>query len=92
MNENLRLRVKVYIQKTRKVLEEIRIKRPFPVLNETLIDEVLDHIKRYAEDAEFYFEKKDFETALASISYCEGLLDALKLLKIADFEWPTIQS
>ena len=48
----------------------------------------MDHVRRYVEDAEFYLEKDDLETALASISYCEGLLDALKLLGIAEFDWP----
>jgi len=89
MNGKIQLRAKTYIQKTRKVLEELRIRKPLPVLDEDLVNEVLDHVERYVKDAEFYFEKKDFETALASISYCEGLLDALKLLKIAEFEWAT---
>ncbi len=52
-------------------------------------DRVLDHAKRYLEDAKYYSSQKRFETALASIAYCEGLLDALKLLGMVEFQWPT---
>lgn len=88
MTQKLKPRVENYIAKTRKVLEEIRLKKPFHPLSDDLINEFMDHIRRYVEDAEFYLEKGDLETALASISYCEGLLDALKLLGIAEFKWP----
>lgn len=88
LSQKLRSRVEGYIRNTRKVLAEIRFKRPFPSVSEDVICEILDYIKRYVEDADFYLRNDDLETALASISYCEGLLDALRLLKIADFEWP----
>jgi FAD synthetase len=52
-------------------------------------DIVLDHAKRYLEDAKYYSSQKRFETALASIAYCEGLLDALKLLEMVKFQWQT---
>lgn len=48
---------------------------------------MLDYIKRYFEDALYYRDQKKFETALVSISYCEGLLDALRILKIVKFHW-----
>jgi FAD synthetase len=32
-------------------------------------------------------EKRDVATSLASISYAEGLLDAIRLLKLVDFNW-----
>jgi hypothetical protein len=32
--------------------------------------------------------EKNLETSLTSIAYCEGLLDALKLLGAVKFEWP----
>ena len=89
MTQKLKSRVESYIAKTRRVLEEIKIKKPFQPMSDNLINELMDHVRRYVEDAKFYFESGDLETALASISYCEGLLDALKLLGIAEFEWPS---
>ncbi|MGB9135255.1 MAG: DUF357 domain-containing protein [Candidatus Bathyarchaeia archaeon] len=50
---------------------------------------VLDYAERYLEDAVFYRSQKGFETALVSVAYCEGLLDALKLLGMVEFQWPT---
>ena len=49
--------------------------------------EILDYAKRYFRDALYYNDQKEFETALVSISYCEGLLDALRLLKMVEFQW-----
>jgi len=88
MTQKLKQRVKSYITKTRRVLEEIRLKKSYQPLSSNLINEFMEHVRRYVEDAEFYLEKDDLETALASISYCEGLLDALKLLGMAEFDWP----
>jgi len=50
---------------------------------------ILDHAKRYFEDTLYYCDQKRFETALVSIAYCEGLLDALRLLKLVKFQWTT---
>jgi hypothetical protein len=49
----------------------------------------MDFAKAYLEDARYYREKKKFEVSLTSIAYCEGLLDALRLLGAVKFEWPT---
>ncbi len=52
------------------------------------IQSVIGYIHNYLSDSIYYLkEKKDVNTALASISYAEGLIDALKLLKIVDFNW-----
>ena len=49
--------------------------------------EVVTHAKRYYDDA-FHFKAKDLiVTALISLSYAEGLLDALKLLGLVEFSW-----
>ena len=53
------------------------------------VSSVMDFAKAYLEDARFYREKEKFEVSLASIAYCEGLLDALRLLGAVRFEWPT---
>jgi FAD synthetase len=48
---------------------------------------VFESAKRYFEDAKFYQREGKLETSLASIAYCEGLLDALRLLGAVDFSW-----
>ena len=53
------------------------------------VKKVLASAKAYFEDAKFYRDKKKFEISLTSIAYCEGLLDALKLLGAVKFEWPS---
>ncbi len=52
------------------------------------IGKVVEHVKAYLEDAKHYRNRKKFEVSLASVAYCEGLLDALKLLGAVKFEWP----
>ncbi|MEM2104245.1 MAG: DUF357 domain-containing protein [Candidatus Bathyarchaeia archaeon] len=49
---------------------------------------VVELAKAYLQDAKYYSESKQFEVSLASIAYCEGLLDALKMLGAVKFEWP----
>jgi hypothetical protein len=50
--------------------------------------EILNLAKTYLEDAKYYTDKNRFDVALTSIAYCEGLLDALRLLGAVKFEWP----
>ncbi|ABU82218.1 DUF357 domain-containing protein [Ignicoccus hospitalis] len=49
--------------------------------------EVVDLAKRYVEDTEYYLNSGDCETALVTASYAEGLLDALRMIGKAEFEW-----
>jgi len=78
-----------YIRNTRHVLAEIKI-----VENESIslvkekVEEVVETAKYYFADAKYYQEKNKFETSLISVVYCEGLLDALKLLGAVEFSWP----
>jgi FAD synthetase len=78
-----------YIVSTEKVLKEMqRTKSPISVAEEC-IDNIVGYVTAYLEDAKYYKAQKRFETSLTSIAYCEGLLDALKLLGAVKFEWPT---
>jgi len=51
--------------------------------------EVVGLAKAYLQDAKYYRDGKRFDVSLASVAYCEGLLDALKMLGAVKFEWPT---
>ncbi len=55
------------------------------------VDGLLAWAHDYLQDAKYYKSQGKFETSLTSIAYCEGLLDALRLLGAVKFEWPTKQ-
>jgi hypothetical protein len=82
--------VEKYINNTGRVFKEIKT----PTLEEVKVDnkkilEVIEYAKNYFEDSKYHRDQKKFEVALTSVAYCEGLLDALKLLGLAEFQWPT---
>jgi len=49
--------------------------------------EIIDLAFSYAEDAKYFKEKGDLTTALISLSYAEGLLDALRIMGVVEFTW-----
>jgi diphthine synthase len=75
-----------YTAGCRRVLEEMKTS-PLPkTIDKASVAQLLDHTKRYLEDAEYY-RGEDKPVALTSVAYAEGILDALKLLGLAEFEW-----
>ena len=76
-----------YIQNTERVFIEIKRASSSVHLNEGKIKSVIETAKHYLEDAKYYQRKSKPETSLASIAYCEGLLDALRLLGVVEFSW-----
>jgi FAD synthetase len=74
-------RVEAYILNVERVIERIRDK----VAGEA--KRVVELASAYAEDSKYYLEKGDVFTALADIAYAEGLLDALRWLRLVEFEW-----
>ncbi len=50
-------------------------------------ENVVDLARRYVDDTEYYLKIGDCETALVTASYAEGLLDALRMMGKAKFEW-----
>lgn len=77
--------VEKYIKNTRQTIQQIEERKNL----KGEAEKVFDYAKRYLEDATYYRDQKRFETALASVAYCEGLLDALRLLGMAEFQWST---
>jgi hypothetical protein len=69
-----------YIGATENVLKEMEQARDPIALTPECVDNIIGYIKAYLKDAKYYSDKKKFETSLTSIAYCEGLLDALKLM------------
>jgi FAD synthetase len=80
-----------YIGSAEKVLFELK-RSPFPMaLDEATVSEVLRWAADYLKDAKYYKGQGKLETSLTSVAYCEGLLDALRLIGAVNFEWPTKQ-
>ncbi len=72
-----------------KVFGELK-KTQMPInLTERTLDSTLSYATNYLEDAKYYKAAGNLETSLTSVAYCEGLLDALRLIGAVNFEWPT---
>ena len=69
-----------YIDSTEHVLKNMETAEKSVNINEESIRKVVEYVEAYLEDAKYYRDKRKFEVSLASVAYCEGLLDALKLL------------
>jgi FAD synthetase len=80
--------VSKYIASAEKVLSEMRQASGLLVMDEESISRVVEYVSAYLEDAKYYKAQKKLETSLTSVAYCEGLLDALRLLGAVKFEWP----
>jgi FAD synthetase len=80
--------VSKYIVSAEKVLNEIQQAHGALTIDEAAVSSVVEYVKAYLADAKYYKAQERFETSLTSIAYCEGLLDALKLLGAVKFEWP----
>ena len=80
-----------YIESTERVLNELQRTRAHVSISEEDVAKVLRWASNYLEDAKYYKAQGKLETSLTSVAYCEGLLDALRLLGAVEFEWPTNQ-
>ena len=77
-----------YIASAENVLNEMQLTKRSICVTEENIAKILNYVKNYLEDAKYYKTQKKLETSLTSVAYCEGLLDALRLLGTVKFEWP----
>jgi FAD synthetase len=80
--------VSKYIASAEHVLAEVEIVANPPSLDAKDSRKVVEAAEFYLKDAKYYRDRKRFEVSLASVAYCEGLLDALKLLRVVKFNWP----
>jgi FAD synthetase len=81
--------VSKYIVSAQQVLSTLSLAKMPVTVESGKVEEVVQWARAYLEDAEYYREKEKFEVSLTSVAYCEGLLEALKLLGAVNFEWPT---
>jgi len=76
-----------YLTSIETVLGKIEVSKASYNIDEKSIQSIIAAAESYVEDAKHYLEEKP-STALAAVSYAEGLLDALRLLGAAKFTWP----
>ena len=76
-----------YVKGAERVIKEIENVPDDVQLNSEEAKTVFDWAKRYLSDAKYYQERGKLETSLTSFAYCEGLLDALRLLVAVEFTW-----
>ncbi len=74
-----------------KVFSELQRTETPISLTEDTVATVLRYATDYLEDAKYYKAQGNLETSLTSVAYCEGILDALRLIGAVKFEWPTNQ-
>jgi hypothetical protein len=79
--------VSKYINSAEHVFCELQIADTFTNVDVSCIMKVVELAEAYLKDAKYYRDQERFAVSLASVAYCEGLLDALKLLKAVKFEW-----
>jgi FAD synthetase len=77
-----------YIAAMEKVLQKVERKKGTVESSEDCLDEVFGYVTAYLNDAKYYYDKGQFETSLVAIAYCEGVLDALKLMGAVKTEQP----
>jgi len=80
-----------YIASAEKVLKDLQMAKTLVSVTEEAVNNILGWASDYLKDAKYYKAQGELETSLTSIAYCEGLLDALRLLGAVKFEWPTPQ-
>jgi len=76
-----------YIRGAERVINQVQEIPEDVKLKTEEVETVFDWAKRYLSDAKYYQEQGKLETSLTSVAYCEGLLDALRLLGAVEFTW-----
>ncbi|RLF17685.1 MAG: DUF357 domain-containing protein [Thermoprotei archaeon] len=76
-------RLSAYIDSVKEVLKGMKILK-----NKDIVQRLVNLVKAYVTDSEYYMRRGDYYTGIACISYAEGILDAMRELKLIEFKWP----
>ncbi len=85
--EDLEARTEKYIRSCERVFGELRVSSLPRSIDEEGVREILRYAEMYLRDAKYYLEEGRRASALSSVSYCEGILDALRMLRFVEFDW-----
>jgi len=86
VNEDPADRARKYIAKFEDALRSSTPAKDDTLVASVSVRRVSDTMDRYLRDSRYYLDANKPTTALASIAYAEGLLDALLLLNLAATE------
>lgn len=75
-------RVRSYLEKAGRAFKTMR-----KLSEEPGVERVLEVAESYLEDAGNFLERGELFNSLGAIAYCEGLLDALRMMGKVSFEW-----
>ncbi|MCS7140453.1 MAG: DUF357 domain-containing protein [Candidatus Nezhaarchaeota archaeon] len=75
-------RLSKYFNYVERLMKSMSVKSPEFLKDK--VEMIVDNAKRYYEDAKYYMKLRDYATSYICIAYCEGLLDALKLLNLVE--------
>jgi hypothetical protein len=76
------VRARKYIANLSEAFRRVTIKTDDRAVKAANVGRVADAIGRYLQDAQHYVSTERCTTALASVAYAEGLLDALTFLEL----------
>ncbi len=79
--------VSKYVRNAERVLTQMEVSQDPLTVDREKVMGAIEAAKRYLEDAKYYQGRKNLETSLASVAYCEGLLDGLRFLGAVEFSW-----
>lgn len=85
---SLKKLVSKYIAAAEHVFKDMKVPEGDLNVSAALINQLIELARAYLQDAKYYRDKNQLEVSLASIAYCEGILDALRILGMVKFEWP----
>lgn len=90
MNNEVGSLTEKYILAVESAIGELTPREPGLEAANIKIKPIIDAANRYLTDAKYYLNTGKKATALASVSYAEGLLDALRIMGFVTFEWKRI--
>lgn len=85
--EDVEWRARKYIESCERVFREFESVSLPRQIDDPKVKELLGYADLYLSDAKYYLEVGKKASSLASVGYCEGILDALRLMKLIEFEW-----
>ena len=85
MKEDAAERSAQYLQVMSEALKRLKLRSMPTNVPGHILERVLEMVRGYVRDAEYYAGEKKPVTSLACVSYAEGLLDAVKFLELVDF-------
>ena len=83
LNEDPAARARKYIAVLETAFQKANAKTVDTEVRAFNVLRVTDSIQRYLQDSQHYLDEGHPTTALASVAYAEGLLDALLFLELA---------